>query len=85
MVKLDLRKKLSVGETWLIDVFGGYMSCHFIYRWDGYFFMLELAHPNYIYYPDFKKELIKEKFKEILSKIKGNDRATYLGITKKVN
>jgi len=66
--KYDLRKKPSIGETWLLEAIGSYMSYTAIYRFDGNLWQRKLAHENCNLCKDFKTSMTNKEFKELFEK-----------------
>lgn len=75
---LDLRHSRDEGETWLIDVMGGYTGYTAIYRYNGTHYVRKLAHNNCIIVDDFKYKMTPKEFKKLLSNT-AKDSVTLLG------
>jgi hypothetical protein len=69
---LDLRHSRDEGETWLIDVIGGYMGYTAIYRYNGTDYIRKLAHNNCRLVDDFKYKMTPKEFKKLLSNTEKN-------------
>jgi len=84
-MNIDLRYKINIGESYLIDIFSNLISCNFIYRFNGEYFIMIMAHKNYTWYQSIlKNKLTKKELKHIIVKLKKADKVLYLGILEKI-
>lgn len=74
--KYDLRRKVSLGETWLIEAQDGYMGYTAIYRFDGIMWIMKLAHQNCNMCKDFKTTMTNKEFKRLFERCESQ----YIGL-----